>query len=108
MMAKLGKLDNKLNSEREGSRPNINLHLAVPLSLGEEEGNGGSGVYVSNTTVKMMKQGNHISLRQGFNQAKKRGERVQRLRVQYLIICNCGDGTLVTLSHDKLTASRTR
>ena len=64
---------------------------------------------VSNTTVKMMKQGNHISLRQGFNQAKKRGERVQRrVRVQYLIICNCGDGTLVALSHDKLTASRTR
>ena len=29
---------------------------------------------VSNTTVKMMKQGNHISLRQGFNQAKKKGE----------------------------------
>ena len=74
MMTKLGKHDNKLNSEREGSRPNINLHLAVPLSLGEEEGNGGSGVCVSNTTVKMMKQGNHISLRQGFNQAKKKGE----------------------------------
>ena len=62
---------------------------------------------VSNTTVKMMKQGNHISLRQGFNQAKKREERVQRW-VQYLIICNCRDGTLVALSHDKLTASRTR
>ena len=40
-LAKLGKHENKLNSEREGSRPNINLHLAVPLSLGEEEGNGG-------------------------------------------------------------------
>ena len=108
MMAKpaKAKLGNKLNSEREGSGPNINLHLAVPLSLGKRGTE--EAECVSNTTVKMMKQGNHISLRQGFNQAKKRGERVQRLRVQYLIICNCGDGTLVALSHDKLTASRTR
>ena len=65
---------------------------------------------VSNTTVKMMKQGNHISLRQGFNQAKKREERgaVAVALSHYMQLWGWDVVVPFPLSHDKLTASRTR
>ena len=73
-MAKHYQNDNKL---KRGKRTKHKSPSRCPFfgHRGEDR-NGGSGVCVCvrrlNTTVKTMKQGNHISLRQCFNQAKTR------------------------------------